>query len=173
MEIVKILGVDPGLRFTGYGLVNYDTEKNEIWASNCGVLKTPQAVKGLDAIIWMMDAISEMSEKECFENCDNVVVEIPAAIYSNKFSSGSLLPVAVVAGSALKTFEDRKIIPVYPTVWNSGKRKDKTRVLTEDILGVYDEWDYNYKPKAKPQFEHIIDAVSMALWYMRLNYIED
>lgn len=173
MEIVRIAGIDPGLRFTGYGIVNYDSEKNEIWVSNCGLIKTPAKIKGIDAILHMRDQLDEVAKRECFDACDHVVIEMPAAIYSKTFSSGALLPVACVAGCAFKTFDKEKIIPVYPAVWNEHKKKDKTRALTEEIVGDYESWLYDDMPKAKPQFEHIIDAVSMALWYMKMNYLEE
>lgn len=173
MEIVRIAGIDPGLRFTGYGIVNFDLEKDEIWVTHCGLIKTPAKIKGIDAILHMRDELDELEEKECFESCDNIVIEMPAAIYSKKFSSGALLPVACVAGCAFKTFDKEKIVPVYPAVWNERKKKEKTKILTEEVVGSYDTWDYDYMPKAKAQFEHIVDAVSMALWYMRLNYLQE
>lgn len=173
MEIVKVMGIDPGLRFTGYGSVNYNTETNEIWVDNCGLLKTPAKIKGIDAILHMRDELKELSSHEGFDKSDYIVIEMPAAIYSKTFSSGAMLPVAAVAGCAFSFMDKEKIIPVYPAVWNEHKRKEKTKSLTEEILGDHDGWEYDYKPKAKGQFEHIIDSVSMALWYMRLNYLEE
>lgn len=172
MEIVRIGGFDPGLRFTGYGIVNFNTETNEIWVSNCGIAKTPQKFKGLEAILIMNDKLEEITKRECFEACDNVIVEMPAAVYFNKFSSGALLPVAAVAGSLFSMIDHKQLIPVYPSVWNRGKKKEATTAMTESILGDYSDWLYDDIPKAKPQFEHIIDAVSMALWYIKLNYAD-
>lgn len=173
MEIVRIAGIDPGLRFTGFGLVNYNAESNEIWVSNCGVLKTPKALKGIDAILYMRDQIEELEKRECFQEADHIVIELPAAIYSKNFSSGALLPVACISGCAFSTFDKEKIIPVYPAVWNESKKKDKTRSITEEMVGSHMDWLYDEMPKAKPQFEHIIDAVSMSLWYMRMNYLDE
>jgi len=172
MEVVRIAGIDPGLRFTGYGVVNYNGETNEIWVSNCGVAKTPPKIKGIDAILDMQDRVSEILNRDCFIESDHCVVEIPAAIYSKTFSAGALIPVAAVAGGILMMVERDRVIPVYPTVWNESKKKEKTRKITEEMVGNYENWLYDDMPKAKGQFEHIIDAVSMALWYMRLNYLE-
>lgn len=172
MEVVRIAGIDPGLRFTGYGIVNYNGETDEIWVSNCGVAKTPAKIKGIDAILNMQDSIAEILNRECFIHSDHYVVEIPAAIYSKTFSSGALIPVAAVAGGILMMVERDKAIPVYPTVWNQKKKKEVTRELTEEMVGNHESWLYDDMPKAKGQFEHIIDAVSMALWYMKLNYLE-
>ena len=173
MEIVRILGIDPGLRFTGYGIVNYDTEKNEIWTTHCGLIKTPQKIKGISAILYMIEKIEELSLNEFIGDCDKIVIEMPAAVYSAKFSSGALLPVAAVAGGSFSIFDSEKLVPVYPSVWNQRMKKEKTKAITESILGETDTWTYDYKPKAKPQFEHIVDGISMALWYMKLNYIEE
>lgn len=172
MEIVRIAGIDPGLRFTGYGIVNFNTETNEIWVSNAGLVKTPQKHKGLDAILFMRDKIKEISGRECFDACDHIIVEIPAAIYSKNFSSGAMIPVSVVAGCIIQSFDHQKVIPVYPRIWNQSRKKEKTKETTEELVGVCEEWNYDDMPKAKPQMEHIIDAVGMACWYLKLNYIE-
>lgn len=175
MEIVRIAGIDPGLRFTGYGVVNFDTEKNEIWTSNCGVVKNrgSQYVKGLDAIMHMKGLLKDLSEKECFAACDSIIIEVPAAVYSKNFSSGALVPVAVISGVLLNLFDYGEVIPVYPTVWNRRRKKEVSQAKTQEVLGSYEEWNYDNMPKAKPQFEHIIDAVGMALWYLQTQYIEE
>jgi len=172
MEIVRIAGIDPGLRNTGYGVVNYNLEDNSIWVSNCGLIKTPAKFKGIDAILYMRDELDEIASRECFQESDHIIIEMPAAIYSAKFSSGALLPVACIAGCAFKTFDKEKIIPVYPTVWNSSRKKEKTQENIEKDLGSHETWLYDDIPKAKSQFNHIIDAVGMALWYMKVNYLE-
>ena len=173
MEIVRVAGIDPGLRFTGYGVVNLNTETNEIWVSNAGLMKTPQKYKGLDAILVMRDNINELAKLDCFDACDHIILEIPAAIFSKTFSSGAMIPVSVVAGCVLQAFDRAKIIPVYPRVWNKSRKKDKTKEIVEGLVGCCDDWDYDEMPKAKSQMEHIIDAVGMACWYTTLNYLED
>lgn len=173
MEIIKIVGIDPGLRFTGYSMVSYNTEDNTISTSNCGVLKTPSAFKGLDAVFYMLKELKALNERLNFDHCDHTIVEIPAAIYGAKFSAGALMPVSSVAGGCCVIFDIEKVIPVYPSVWNKRKKKDVTKKETENILGDADSWNYDYKPKAKSQMEHIIDSASLALWYLQLNYIEE
>lgn len=171
-EMIRIGGFDPGLRFTGFGIVNYQSDSEEIWISNCGLVKTPAKIKGLDAILYMQNLLGNISERDCFQACDYILIEMPAAIYSKTFSSGSLLPVAAIAGGLFTLFQGEKMIPVYPTVWNQAKKKEKTRAITTEIVGEYESWGYDDMPTCKSQFEHIIDAVSMALWYMRTNYLD-
>lgn len=175
MEIVRIAGIDPGLRFCGYGIINYNTETNEIFTSNCGLLKNKcsRDLKGLDAIMHMKSLIQNLKDDYSFSDCDSVVVEVPAAIYSKNFSSGSLIPVGVIAGILMGTLQDSNVIPVYPSVWNSSKKKDVTRREVESVLGPYNEWNYDVVPTAKPQFEHIIDAISMAFWYLKSFYMDE
>jgi hypothetical protein len=173
MEIVRIAGIDPGLRFTGYGVVNLNTETNKIWVSNAGLVKTPQKHKGLDAILYMRNLINEISCRECFDSCDHIIVEIPAAIYSKNFSSGAMIPVSVVAGCIIQAFDSEKVIPVYPRIWNKSRKKEKTKEFIEELVGPVDDWNYDDMPKAKSQLEHIIDAVGMACWYTDLNYLEE
>lgn len=173
MEIIKIAGIDPGLRFTGFGIINYDTEKQEIWVSNCGVCKVSQSIKGIDAILEMQSKVEEISERECFIDCDHILIEIPAAIYSKTFSSGALIPMAVVAGGILTMFKKEKIVPIYPVIWNQGRGKKKVLKNTEEHLGSHEEWLYDDVPRGKGQYEHIVDAISMAFWYLKLNYFEE
>lgn len=173
MEVVRIAGIDPGLRHTGYGVVNYNTETNEIWVSNAGLIATPQKIKGLDAILYMRDRIKELSERECFEACDHIIVEVPAAIYSKTFSAGAMIPVSVVAGCILQAFNFEYTIPVYPKGWNKGKKKEKTREMIEGLVGVAEEWNFDDGMPSKSRLEHIVDGVGMACWYMDLNYLQE
>src|SRR5690606_39675094 len=101
MEIIRVAGIDPGLRTTGYGIVNYHLEKNEVWASNCGIVRTPDKLKGLEAIIYMIEEMREISKRERFESCSNVVVEFPAAFNNRKCSGGAITPLAAVSGTCM------------------------------------------------------------------------
>lgn len=174
MEIVRILGIDPGLRFTGYGILNYNFENNEIWASDCGVIKntTEKGVKGLEKINIMKNRIMETLDKPPFEDCDNYIIEVPAAIFNKNFSAGSLIPVAVVSGFLLGLFHNQNVTPVYPVVWNQRRKKEVTRANTEEVLGDCDTWKYLEKIPAKGQMEHVVDAVSIALWFFEKNYMD-
>lgn len=173
MEIIRIGGFDPGLRFSGYGIVNYNSETREIWISNCGLIITPTKIKGLDAICYMRDSMEEVCSRECFSQCSDQVIEIPAAIYSKGFSAGGLLPTAVIGGCALSMFDKEKIVPVYPSVWNGGKKKAKTMQIIEDDLGNSTTWHYDDPPKRDSFYEHIYDAVGMAYWLLKKKYLED
>jgi len=174
MEIIRVAGFDPGLRFSGYGIVTFNCETNEFSTEHCGVIKNKSStvLKGLDAIMHMRDLIQEVSQAEPLKTVDATVVEVPAAIYNKKFSSGGLIPPSVVAGIALMSFAETEVIPVYPTVWNSRKKKEQTAKIVQGFLGESETWNYDYCPKAKSQMEHIIDAMGMALWYMRLQYLD-
>lgn len=174
MEVIRVAGFDPGLRFSGYGIVTFNTDTCEFGTEACGVLKNKSStqIKGLDALMNMRDLVYELSQIEAYKTVDNTVVEVPAAVYNKNFSSGGLLPAATIAGSALMAFAETEVIPVYPTVWNSRRKKEVTAKMVEAQLGECDTWNYHICPKAKGQFEHIIDAVGMALWYLRLQYLD-
>jgi hypothetical protein len=146
-----------------------------VWASNCGLVKTPQRFKGVDAILYMLEGMKEISKRACFLDCHKVVVEFPAVFYNPKFSGGAITPVAGVSGACMILFQHddtTKVLPVYPTVWNGGKKKKTTAKLIEQIIGAPEEWQYDDNPTKTADFEHIIDAVGMAYWLMQRDYFE-
>jgi len=171
-EIIRIAGFDPGLRFTGYGVVNYDTEKNEIWVSNAGLAKKKSTVKGIDGLSYMKTLLRDVTNRECFADCDKIVVEVPAAVFFKNFSAGALIPVAVVSGMILQMFDNDRLIPVYPASWNGGRKKDNVKHRTYQIVGPHEDWLFDDAPRVESQFEHIIDAVSMALWCLETKYLD-
>jgi hypothetical protein len=108
--------------------------------------------------MYMRDLVYDLSQKEEFKTVDNTVVEVPAAVYNKSFSSGALVPPACISGCALMAFAETEVIPVYPVVWNSRRKKDATATLVQASLGVVESWNY--------------DALGMALWYMKLQYLD-
>jgi hypothetical protein len=146
-----------------------------VWASNCGIVRTPDKLKGLEAIIYMIEEMREISKRECFEECSNVVVEFPAAFYNPKFSGGAITPLAAVSGACMAMFQDslkKKVFPVYPTVWNGHKKKDQMAIIIQDLIGAYSEWEFDNLPTRQADFEHVIDAVGMAYWLADKQYFE-
>lgn len=119
--------------------------------------------------------MTEVSKRECFLDCVRVVVEFPAAFYNPKFSSGAITPVAGIAGACMVLFqneEKNRVLPVYPVVWNGGKKKKTTAKLIENIIGSPEEWHYDDNPTKSVDFEHIIDAIGMGYWLMQRDYFE-
>jgi hypothetical protein len=122
----------------------------------------------------MLEHMTEISKRACFIDCARVVVEFPAAFYNPKFSSGAITPVAGISGGCMVLFqnEENRVLPVYPAVWNGGKKKKTTAKLIEEIIGSPQEWEYDDNPTKTADFEHIIDAVGMAYWLMQRDYFE-
>ena len=121
----------------------------------------------------MIENMKEVAKRECFEDCNHVVVEFPAAFYNPKFSGGAITPVAAISGACMVLFQDdtnKKILPVYPTVWNGGKKKATTLKRIADIMGDPKEWEYDDIPTREADFEHIIDAIGMAYWLTARDY---
>ena len=123
----------------------------------------------------MIEKMREVSERDCFSQCVKIVVEFPAAFYNPKFSSGALTPLAAVSGACMSMFQDdtrKKVLPVYPTVWNGGKKKEKMSELIQELIGAYSEWEFDDTPTREADFEHVIDAVGMAYWLSDKEYFE-
>lgn len=123
----------------------------------------------------MIDQVRSISNRECFLQCKKIVVEFPASFYNPKFSSGSLTPVAAISGAAISLFQNddnSRVIPVYPTVWNGGKKKEKTAELIQELIGIPSDWHFDDVPTRQSDFEHVIDAIGMAYWYSDKEYFE-
>lgn len=166
---IKVLGIDPSLRATGLGLLCYDKETKNYHVEGGQVLRTPQKITGTEAILYMMDALSKESKKPMYQEADHVLVESPAAIFNKNFSAASLLPVAHIVGGAAMAFGIDKTHLFRPVEWNRSRKKDKTHEKTQEILGDCETWGYEKKVKPAHQ-EHILDAISMALWWTQNNY---
>ncbi len=146
-----------------------------MWASNCGVVLTPQRFKGVDAILYMIDSMREISQRKCFDECSRIVVEFPAAFYSAKFSGGSMTPVAAISGACMVLFQNNtsdRIVPLYPAVWNGGKKKVSSTKIIQELIGSTSEWEYDDLPRKESDYEHIIDAVGMSYYLMKRDYFE-
>lgn len=178
MEIVKVLGVDPSLRNTGLAVVSYNTEispedPKAFSVEHCQTLVNPQKYKGSDAILNMLDMMHEEAQKEFYRNVDNVIVESPPVMFNKAWSAGTISSIAHVAGGAVAVFGIEKAHIFKPNEWNKNRKKDVTHNRTVCFLGASDTWHYEKCPKNDKYLEHILDAVSIALWWVRANYVEE
>lgn len=178
MEKVKILGVDPSLRFTGLALIEYNTElapnDPEAYAiKHCQVLVNPQKYKGKEALYNMIDMLYEASQKPCYASCDNVIIESPSTMFSKTFAISTLSMLAHVSGATIGIFGAEKSYLFSPVEWNRRTKKEVTHNRTVAFLGTPDNWGYEKRVKSDKHMEHILDAASMALWWVKSNYVEE
>lgn len=178
MEVVKILAVDPSLRNTGLEIVSYDTQKpiddpKSFAVSFCQVLCNPKKYTGTEAILNMLDMMHEESDKEHYQKVDTVLVESPPVMFNKGWSSGTVSSIAHVSGGAVALFGIEKAHLFRPNEWNKTRKKEKTHQNTIEILGNPDNWHYAKRVKSETYMEHILDAASMALWWIRSQYCED
>ncbi len=178
MEKVKILGVDPSLRNTGLARVTYNTEisphdPTAFKIDHCQVLITPQKFKGTDAIIKMVEMIEEESQKSCYEECEIIIVESPAKMFNKNFSSAVVAALGHISGASLALFGVKKSHLLQPSQWNRGHNKEKTHNETIAFLGKPESWGYEKILHNDKYQEHILDAASMALWWIKNNFIEE
>lgn len=178
MEKLKILGVDPSLRNTGMALVTYDTEKapndpKAFTISHCQVLVNPAKYTGTEAILNMLDMIHEESQKNYYREVDNVIVESPPVMFNKNWSGGTVAAIAHISGGAVALLGIEKSHLFRPNEWNKTRKKDITHNQTVAFLGDPDTWHYEKRVKSEKYMEHILDAASMALWWIKSNYIED
>lgn len=178
MEKVKILAIDPSLRNTGLCVVTYNTEldlsdREAFSTSHCQVLVNPQKYTGTDAILNMLDMLSEESNKSCYKEIDTVLVESPPIMFNKNWSGGTIASIAHISGGAVAFFGVEKSHLFRPNEWNKSRKKEITHNQTVAFLGDPDRWHYEKRVKSEKYMEHILDAASMGLWWIKINYIED
>lgn len=171
MEIVKVLGVDPGLRFTGLSVVEYNTETQKWKVKGCQIIKVPPTIKGTEAILEMLDRI-EGAMCELYREVDMAVIESPPAPFNRLIAMGGLLSVAHISGGASVLFGLSKSRLVRPAEWNKKRKKEDTHKKTQELLGSIDSWEFIEKVKNKDQLEHVLDAASMAVFWIQNQYID-
>lgn len=178
MEKIKVLGVDPSLRNTGLAIVTYNTELEPtnplaFKVEHCQVIVNPQKFVGTEAILNMLDMIHEESQKKCYQDAGIVLVESPPIMFNKNWSSGIIASIAHIAGGAVALMGIEKAHLFRPNEWNKTRKKEVTHHQTIDFLGDPDKWHYEKRVKSEKYMEHILDAASMALWWIKSNYIEE
>ena len=178
MEVIKILGVDPSLRNTGLSIVSFNTDlspndPSAFVVSHCQVLVNPQKYTGTDAILNMLDMIHEQSKKDCYQAADTVIVESPPVMFNKAWSAGTVSSIAHVSGGAVALLGIEKAHLFRPNEWNKTRKKEITHNNTIAFLGDADKWHYEQRVKSEKYMEHILDAASMALWWIKSNYVEE
>lgn len=178
MEKVKILAVDPSLRNTGLCVVSYNTDlplshPEAFKVEHCQVLVNPQKYTGTEAILNMLDMIQDESLKDCYQHVDTVIVESPPIMFNKNWSGGTVASIAHISGGAVAFFGLSKAHLFRPNEWNKSRKKEVTHTQTQAILGNADNWHYEKRVKSEKFMEHILDAASMGLWWIKSNYIDD
>lgn len=178
MEKVNILGVDPSLRNTGIAIVTYNTEllpsnPKAFTVTHCQTLVNPAKYTGTDAILSMLDMIHEEAQKDCYKQCETVLVESPPTMFNKNWSGGTIASIAHISGGAVALLGIEKSHLFRPNEWNKTRKKDVTHNLTQITLGSIDDWHFEKRVKSEKYLEHILDAASMALWWIKGNYIDE
>lgn len=169
MSELKILGVDPGVRNLGYGVICYNEDNQEISIERCGVLRVPVKFKGNDALLYMKNEIDLLFDIDLFSDIDKVVVEVPRASFG-AIQAWALIPVGVVSGFVMSHFETEEISLCTPSEWNKAKKKEKTHEILQKDLGDISTWHFHIEPKNAKHKEHILDAIGIARWHLQQEY---
>lgn len=178
MEKVRILGVDPSLRNTGLSIVTYNSDlppnvPEAFETCYCQVLVNPKKYTGVDAILNMLDMINEQAKKNCYKEVETIIVESPPLMFNKSWSAGTVSSIAHVAGGAVALLGIEKAHLFRPNEWNKTRKKEVTHNQTIAFLGNPDTWHYEKRVKSEKDMEHILDATSMALWWIKSNYLEE
>lgn len=178
MEKVRVLGVDPSLRNTGIAIVTYNAElptghPDAFKATECQVLVNPQKYTGTDAILNMLDMIQECSYLPCYQDVDSVIIESPSIMFNKSWAGGTISSIAHISGGAAALFGLEKCNLFRPNEWNKTRKKDVTHNQTISLLGDPDTWKYHKPVKSEKYMEHILDALSMCLFWIKSNYLDE
>ena len=175
MEKVNIVGVDPSLRSTGIAILSFDTEKKIISVPHhCQVLVNPQKYTGKDAILNMLEMMQNTyNHFPEYQNADAYIIESPGIMYNKNWSSSTLSLISHVAGGAAVVFGIEKVHLFRPNEWNKNRRKEVTHHNTTTYLSDPETWEFCCTLKSDKYIEHILDAVSLALFRLRNQYWEE
>lgn len=178
METIRILGVDASLRNTGLAIVTYNTEiphndPKAFTVEHCQVVVNPTKYTGTDAILNMLDMLHTESQKECYKSSSNVIIESPPVMFNKNWSGGTIASIAHISGGAVAIFGIEKSHLFRPNEWNKTRKKELTHAATTNFLGNADTWHYEKRVKSEKFMEHILDAASMCLWWIKNNYLEE
>lgn len=178
MEKVRILGIDPSLRSTGLAVVVYDTsvpvtDPGAFKTEACQVVVNPAKYTGKDAILNMLDMLTEAADQKEYWDVDNVIIESPSVMFHKAWSAGTISSISHISGGCIPIFGLEKAHIFRPTEWNKSRKKEVTHANTISILGTPDLWHYNKRVKSEKLMEHIVDAASLALFWIRSNYLEE
>lgn len=178
MSVIKILGIDPSLRNTGLAVVSYDTsmdinDPEAFSVDHCQVVCTPQKYKKKDAILCMIYLLKLEAAKKCYQDFESVLIELPAVLFNQQWSASTIGSIAPIAGAAVAYFGVEKTYLFKPTEWNRGCKKSVTHAMAQDFLGDCTKWNFEKEIKSRicPEkyYEHIIDAASLALWWIKTS----
>lgn len=173
-EKVKVLGVDPSLRFTGLALLTYDTETKEINVSHCQTLVNPQKYKGKDAILNMLDMLQDCADTTPeYTSQESNVIESPAVLFNKAWSGGTMALIAHISGGAAVIFGLQKSHFFRPNEWNKSRKKEVTHAQAFKILGTPEKWHFQKMVKNENHLEHIYDAACLALFWLKNIYIDE
>lgn len=174
MEKVKVLGVDPSLRNTGLALIEYDTETKKFSKpKHCQVLVNPAKYTGTEAILNMLDMLKKSTiDTPEYLTADTVIVESPPVMFNKSWSGGTIASIAHISGGAAAFFGIDKVHLFRPNEWNKNRKKEATHNNTIAVLGNADTWHYAQRVKSDKFMEHILDAASMGLFWIKGNYID-
>jgi hypothetical protein len=94
-------------------------------------------------------------------------------MFNKLWSSGAVASIAHVSGGCVALLGIEKCHLFRPNEWNKNRKKEVTHSQTISLLGDPDSWHYEKRIKSEKYMEHLLDAVSMALFWIRSNYIEE
>lgn len=172
------MGVDPSLRNTGIAILNYDTRfspinPNAYEVTHCQVLANPQKYTKTDAIMNMIDMMSIESKKDCYREVQTVLIESPAIMFNKDWAMGTISSIAHISGAAVAIFGIEKAFLFRPHEWNKSRKKEITYNNIIAFFGHHSNWHFENKLKSEKRLEHVVDAIGIAFWWIRNNYIEE
>lgn len=150
-----VLGIDPGIAFTGYGLVRF-TEKDRMSFIDCGVITTSarkSEAARLSEIYWNVTEIIKRYKPDA--------VAIETIFHTKSLKSLSLVSEAIgviILAAGNFGLEIRKLTPleVKSALGRSGRaKKEQVQWVVKNLLNLCDP----------PSSNHASDALAIAICY--------
>jgi len=169
-----ILGIDPGLNFTGYALVSGTVEQDKvsrIKVKRVGVIRPAwTGVPGsLDKVKAMMTAVLYEIPKRGLDIADYNVVEFqqkyPKPKEHHYVNPNDLIRIGYVSATAAISSDIEDTFFVLPRIWTRGKPKDQNhKLIKAKIAQDMKQWPWDAKENNQRAIKDALDAVGLAIW---------
>jgi hypothetical protein len=171
---ITILGIDPGLNFTGYAIVSGTVEPGKvsrITIKRLGIIRPAWSGQpgSVDKVKAMMSAVLEELPKRNLNIADYNIVEFQQKYPKQKefhyVNPNDLIRIGYISATAAVATDLENTIFVLPRIWTKGCPKDKNHDrIKAKINKPFEQWPWDAKEANQRAIKDGLDAVGLAIW---------
>lgn len=173
MTRITVLGIDPGLNFTGYSIVAgtlKDGEVSNIVVKKVGIIRPEWAAPSgsLEKVRAMMTSVEKQIDIRDLK-ADYCVIEFqqkyPKAKEFHYVNPNDLIKLGYISATAGVTLGLENVVFVLPRIWTRSKAKKKHQEITlSKVKKDITQWPWFAKENNQRAVGDAIDATGLAIW---------